>query len=634
MEQITSFLKAAASQIASLGDFADPPVLTLQIPRAIAQEGNWPFVVDRATFGQRKAPGEIQLAISDILQHHAALEEGLKEYDKLLKDIDAKAKTLKMTYNLNAEQIKVLNQRNQRVENLNDRILDHQRAEIGYRRAGSVARDVAQVLFTDAGANAALNWGSKFDIIAGSVALLGAQGFESGADSELAYQLQKETWKEEAGLQAEVELQVLDQRKEVRGIVEELESMVRELPPREVALQNQVEVLNQAVGQYRAKLQEGQRLIDELIAYRRRFSGEVAENRYRDMTFRIFRNDAIQKYRAAFDLAARYVFLAAMTYDYETTFLRTDTAAGQHFLTEIIRQRALGEFIDAEPIPGRHGLGDSLARLEHNWLVLKNQLGITNPENEDSFFSLRKEFFRIDPAAADSDTVWQNTLQQHVVNNLWDLPEFRRYCRAFAPEQAGNPQPGLVINFPSTVAFGLNYFGWPLGAEDSAYDATRFATKIRSSGILFENYPGTELAATPRVYLIPVGTDILRAARGGPQDLRNFKIVDQRIPIPFPIGESDLHNPAWIPKNESVSGAFTDIRRYSSFHAYAGDSDAFDPAASTESRLIGRSVWNTQWVLIIPGGTLLADANTGLSTFINSVSDITVFFQTYSASGN
>jgi len=55
---------------------------------------------------------------------------------------------------------------------------------------------------------------------------------------------------------------------------------------------------------------------------------------------------------------------------------------------------------------------------------------------------------------------------------------------------------------------------------------------------------------------------------------------------------------------------------------------------TTDSRQIGRSVWNTQWMLIIPGGTLLADPKAGLQDFVNSVSDIKIFFQTYSYSGD
>ena len=64
--------------------------------------------------------------------------------------------------------------------------------------------------------------------------------------------------------------------------------------------------------------------------------------------------------------------------------------------------------------------------------------------------------------------------------------------------------------------------------------------------------------------------------------------------------------------------------------------------------MIGRSVWNTRWLLIIPGGTLLTDRNEGIQRFINGalipngngardgngVSDIKIFFETYAYSGN
>jgi hypothetical protein len=39
-------------------------------------------------------------------------------------------------------------------------------------------------------------------------------------------------------------------------------------------------------------------------------------------------------------------------------------------------------------------------------------------------------------------------------------------------------------------------------------------------------------------------------------------------------------------------------------------------------------------MLIIPGGSMLYDADAALDTFINSVSDILLYFQTYSYSGN
>ena len=40
-----------------------------------------------------------------------------------------------------------------------------------------------------------------------------------------------------------------------------------------------------------------------------------------------------------------------------------------------------------------------------------------------------------------------------------------------------------------------------------------------------------------------------------------------------------------------------------------GATGALQPSQYTNKRLIGRSVWNSKWKLIIPGKTLLADPN-------------------------
>ena len=53
-----------------------------------------------------------------------------------------------------------------------------------------------------------------------------------------------------------------------------------------------------------------------------------------------------------------------------------------------------------------------------------------------------------------------------------------------------------------------------------------------------------------------------------------------------------------------------------------------------DTRLVGRSVWNTRWLLIIPIGTLGADEELAFQKFKDSVTDIKLFFQTYGYSGN
>ena len=166
---------------------------------------------------------------------------------------------------------------------------------------------------------------------------------------------------------------------------------------------------------------------------------------------------------------------------------------------------------------------------------------------------------------------------------------------------------------------------------------------MRSVGVWFTGYDADQLSGTPRIYLVPVGADVLRSLSGDGFATQAWHVVDQKLPAPFPISDSALTDERWIPMNDSLSDQFGDIRRLSSFRAYpdgnysglsAKEADIIAAETTMDSRLIGRSVWNTQWFLIIPGGTLLHDPEAGLDTFINTVTDIKLFFQTYAYSGN
>jgi hypothetical protein len=285
-----------------------------------------------------------------------------------------------------------------------------------------------------------------------------------------------------------------------------------------------------------------------------------------------------------------------------------------------------------------------MARMNLDWtLVLKGQLGFNNPQTETGRFSLRSELFRIRPGSAGSK-VWRDTLSQNVVSNLLVLPEFERFCIPFQPQQAA--EPGIVIPFSTSINFGQNFFAWPLGAGDNTYDSTHFATKIRSVGVWFDNYNNVVLVNTPHVYLIPVGEDVMRCPSGNVGDIRSWTILDQALPVPFPLSTATVNNPTYIPMDDSLSEQLGAIRQYPEFRAYT-DSGSFDPAQVISNyRLVGRSVWNTRWLLIIPAGELLSDRNEALQRFINGsllpdgtrdgngVSDIKIFFQTYAYSGN
>lgn len=591
-----------------------------------------------AEWGQRRAPGELQLALSDLVQSEARLQQALREYDNLIKEIQDAVDLLAAERNLQAETIQLKAGDKGATVALNAVIFGAKATSLSMQRAANVTKftteNIAEAmpkvvgLATDvtAPARAAVQLTGKLTSEGLSGAAIAAELVELGAEQA----------KEIVSLGTELRLEAATADFATQERLKALEQLVRQEAIKRLELYTQREVVNQTLGRYLAKLAEGERLVQERLLFRINAAASTQESRYRDMAFRIFRNDALQKYRAQFDLAARYTYLAATAYDYETNLLGGDSGAGRDFLTDIVRQRSLGQIIGGQPLAGTPGLADPLARLGLNFGVLKGQLGFNNPQRESNRFSLREEFFRVPqsgPGAPDAVSQWRDTLSKFRIDDLWEVPEFRRFARPFAPESAG-PQPGLVIPFETSVTFGLNFFANPLEGGDSAYDPSQFATKIRSVGVWFSDYDGHGLSNTPRVYLVPVGADVLRAPSDDTLATREWRVMDQSLPAPFPVGASSLSNPNWIPKNDTLSDELGDIRRFSSLRAYH-DSGEFDESqTATDSRLIGRSVWNTRWLLIIPGGTLLSDANKGLDTFLSQVSDIKLFFQTYAYSGN
>ena len=117
-------------------------------------------------------------------------------------------------------------------------------------------------------------------------------------------------------------------------------------------------------------------------------------------------------------------------------------------------------------------------------------------------------------------------------------------------------------------------------------------------------------------------------------------MFDQVLPVPFPIGTHELDDPSWIPRIDSLSGNLGSIRRFGRLRAYHDSGEFKIDEVNRDSRLIGRSVWNRRWMLIVPGSTLSNDSVEGLQRFINGtmvngerngngVSDIKMFFETY-----
>ncbi|MFZ4765513.1 MAG: hypothetical protein ACOYMN_11210, partial [Roseimicrobium sp.] len=275
-------------------------------------------------------------------------------------------------------------------------------------------------------------------------------------------------------------------------------------------------------------------------------------------------------------------------------------------------------------------------------------------------FSLRREKERI-VNGTDGDLAWKDFLASSKVDNLLNDADVKRYCLNVNPAQA-LAVPGFVIPIETTIATGFNFFGKPLAYGDSTYSPTSFATKIRSTGVGFPGYIGMAsptsiggslsgsgaqspsdpptnfsdpngLSATPYIYIIPTGTDSMRAPSSADSNIvRSWQIEDQAIPLPFDIGGS-FSSTNIVTGGGSLSEAFT-IRKHQAFRAVP-DGTVFSSAPGfTNARLIGRSVWNSRWKIVIPGDTLLANPINGMKIFEDTVKDILIHFETYSYSGN
>jgi len=121
-------------------------------------------------------------------------------------------------------------------------------------------------------------------------------------------------------------------------------------------------------------------------------------------------------------------------------------------------------------------------------------------------------------------------------------------------------------------------------------------------------------------------------------------VDDVTIPLPFNIGASEFSSKALYQSSDSLSEPLFGVRKHASFRpvsttaafssAIYGNTGSLQRSQFTNTRLIGRSVWNSKWKLVVPGTKLLHDPNEGVRRFIDSVTDIKLHLVTYSYSGN
>jgi hypothetical protein len=649
-------------------NFVDPTTRLDGLP--IRRASAYAFQAEE-DWGTRTSYGRVQRALEEMLREEILLRKSADEYNGFLGDYETLATALLNEVEKTAERETLNTNIDKKRKDLRKEIVNFQ-IGLGLARATTdVADRISDVVFaTTPGVNGFSNdFTSWADGIADGIANAIAAIANATAERLEREQLVRNQRLEKAVELFEREIGRTEQIKEIEGIMAEIEMLSGDEAPRRAQIGLHLQELEIKRQEYVTALSDGFSLLREREAFNKILAAKVQQNRYQDMVFRLSRNEAMSKYQSTFQHAARYTWLAARAYDYETSLDPGDPAAPGALLDQIVKERQLGLWSGGTPQTGQGGLAEILNQLNGNFQVLKGQLGINNPQAEVEKISLRSELFRILPGtaglsaslqaalatapgsrspaqiqlisdnqaavdqAAASDDRWKDALSIRIEPDLTTMPEFVRHCRPFSEPGAGQ-QPGIVIRFSSHITNGVNFFGRPLVAGDHAYSTANFSTKIRGFGVWLENYNAAGLSTTPRGYMIPVGNDYLRTSSSASPFTRMFNVLEQRIPTPFVINQTNLTSPGFIPSLNGVDGGFGDLRRHGNFRMYHDAGGTVDTSELIlDSRLIGRSVWNSDWLLIIPGAGLHVDPATGLRKFAETVDDIKLHFRTYSSQG-
>ena len=624
--------------------------------------------------GSRESPGQIQSAISGIILAVNDLRQALEDHSALKYQFDRMLELFEASVITHGD-IREVNLR------LNQASSIYESAKLFFKIASKIQEKKVEI--SDAGIealNAGVPMSTIFGLANGGDLLSGVRGTFGGANvlqktAFSAFEIFKfsaESLADRAFAEAQTWTPFYDiapkewQENQRQGLYD-LDMALGDVQMSIFSINAKVQALTSARSKYKALLAKGNRIQAEREVFRQRSAALVQGYRTRDAAFRVFRDEKLERYNALFDLAAQYSFLAAQAFDYETGLLHTDE--GKEFVERIVASRALGVVADGQPQfagsnNGDPGLSSVLAEMDADWQVLRGRLGHNNPDTDVTTVSLRTENYRILPVS-DGDTEWEDVLYAGMTDNLLADEDVVRHCMQINNGN-GFPVPGIILEFSTTIQDGYNLFGQQLAGGDHAFSPTTYATKIFSVGVALEGYKGIDdttangavtgdsstadpdaffldpdyLSATPYVYLIPVGLDSMRSPPLGDQStIRTWSVEDVTIPLPFNIGASDFSTKKLYQSSDSLTEDLFSIRKHQAFRAVGSadsfpDSGRFFSTIFTNSRLVGRSVWNSRWKLVIPGRTLHYNPEQGLDVFIKTVKDIKLNFETLSYSGN
>lgn len=601
--------------------------------------------------GNRPENGEIQFARLAFLREYGQLRQNLQEYEVLRLQMIEQLARLDAKIDSHIAEQDLQEQTRAKVRAVQKNLLGIETVQVTAEAAAQMASESAQL---------AMNANPLgFAAVGFTAASFVSRGVATAASIRMnRLQVQREQ------IEMDTNFALL------AGVGRKAEQLMEASPLFETALreralraaiQQQDLAVNEAQMRYLSLLSEGEREIDALVRFRREMAAETTSVRYSEALNRMLRREAVEAYNARFDAAARQAFLAAKAYQYETG------GYGYHgnfnaLLSNILSKRSLGAFDNAnDPIAGKdNGLLGVMGELRDRFKVFKVNSGFLNAERPPALrLSLREGKYRFpgvvisteqeaelaellkdaegnarleqilrddyvnELEVPQSEAYWHEILNDSYVADLRQVPEFNACCLSDWNRDQG-PVPGLVFEFKTEVSAGKNLFGLDRAGRDPVTPYNAFANRIERVAVRLTGYQEDANGAHPQALLIPAGSDILRTLQDGKNQAWN--VLDAKLPL---MGE----RPA---TNHGLDVAKLPLRQMQAMTAYYDDNFVPEDLTAYSTRLFGRALENTRWLLVIPGEKVAVNgsAEEGLRTLIGSgdqmLQDIEVWFKIYS----
>ncbi|MEM6972918.1 MAG: hypothetical protein AAF577_08930 [Pseudomonadota bacterium] len=433
-----------------------------------------------------------------------------------------------------------------------------------------------------------------------------------------------------------------------------LETALRE-PQLRAAVMTQHEAVREAELRYQQAVAEGFRVLDDWMRVRRAMGADIVLERYGDALDRALQEESLAAYNEHFDIAARQVYQLAKAFDYETGGDAMQRSEYRALLAEILQERALGSYVQGQPVPGRdNGLVGIALHLNQSFDRYLEATRYRADRRKELVLSFRRELFDLDRDVelADSsdaisvlelgyvesrvDEIFAETVYRHFREDLREIPEIAECC-IDDDRLARGPMPGLAIPFDTRIEDGLNLFGNPIGPGDQRPPSNAATVRIMSAAVLLEGFDWREQGVTDgfEAFVVPIGEDMVSGTADG-TDLA-CSVPPRRVLA----GREPTPKRCWTVVD--AARAFedrADVRplRMLGTPTYAAD-DFIPGAAKLDKQLVGRSAENSGWLLVIPGEELLADPGRGVRSLLGvdadgtalggGITDIQLFLEVY-----